>query len=82
MEEAQLLSTENKENVSAGEDQSVEASSSVIVTAIAATSSTNELAPKMFKLNVDCFEHLFEWLSLKELLVFRRTCKRMKAVVD
>lgn len=38
--------------------------------------------PKLFKLNVDCFEHLFEWLSLEELLVFRRTCKRMKLVVD
>lgn len=37
---------------------------------------------KMFKLNVDCFEHLFEWLSLEELLTFRCTCNRMKLVVD
>lgn len=41
----------------------------------------NEL-PQIFKLNVDCFEHLFEWFSLKDLLEFRRTCKRVKQVVD
>lgn len=49
----------------------------------ASPSSINEtITSQMFKLNVDCFEHLFEWLSLDELLVFRRTCKRMKQVVD
>lgn len=47
--------------------------------------SSNELdqpPTHMFKLIIDCFEHLFEWLSLQELLVFRRTCKRMHAVVN
>lgn len=39
-------------------------------------------APQIFKLNVDCFECIFEWLSLTELLTFRRTCKRMKQVVN
>lgn len=37
----------------------------------------------IFELNAaDCFEHLFEWLSLRDLLTIRRTCKRMKSVVD
>lgn len=40
------------------------------------------IEPKLFEMNVDCFEHVFEFLSLKELLVFRRTCKRIKMVVD
>lgn len=38
--------------------------------------------PDIFKLNVDCFERIFEWLSLTELLNFRRTCKRMNQVVN
>lgn len=51
--------------------------------AIIDTSCTNESSPpKIFKLNVDCFENLFEWFSLSELLLFRSTCKRMKKVVD
>lgn len=43
---------------------------------------TSASAPQIFKLNVDCFECVFEWLSLTELLTFRRTCKRMKQVVN
>lgn len=27
---------------------------------------------KIFKLDIDCFEELFEWLSLKDLLVLRQ----------
>lgn len=42
----------------------------------------DENAPQIFRLNVDCFENLFEWFSLSQLLAFRCTCKRMKAVVD
>lgn len=46
------------------------------------TGAPNEDAQtNIFKLN-DCFEDLFECLSLKDLLKVRRTCKRMKAVVD
>lgn len=45
-------------------------------------SNNNELRPDIFKLNVDCFEHLFEWFSLKQLLILRRTCKRIQKVVD
>lgn len=36
----------------------------------------------MFRLIIDCFDHIFMWLSLAELLVFRLTCKRMYAVVN
>lgn len=46
-----------------------------------AIATVDEPPPKLFRLNVDCFEHVFEWLSLKELLVFRSTCKPMKLVV-
>lgn len=45
-------------------------------------SNADKLTPKIFKLNVDCFEHLFEWFSLNDLLTFRETCNRMKQVVD
>lgn len=54
----------------------------VTASAIAAELGDSRSSPQIFKLNVDCFEHLFEWLSLDELLSFRCTCKRMKAVVD
>ncbi|XP_031634204.1 uncharacterized protein LOC116347653 isoform X2 [Contarinia nasturtii] len=33
-------------------------------------------------INIDCLEELFEWLSLKDLFALRRTCKRLKKVVD
>lgn len=48
----------------------------------AIASSNNKSWPHIFKLNVDCFEHLFEWFSLKQLLILRRTCKRIQKVVD
>lgn len=54
----------------------------VTASAIAVNLGDNASSPQIFKLNVDCFEHLFEWFSLAELLTFRCTCKRMKAVVD
>lgn len=31
---------------------------------------------------MDCFEELFEWLSLVDLRALRRTCKRLQKVVD
>lgn len=36
----------------------------------------------MLKLDIDCFEELFEWLPLKDLRALRRTCKRLKNVTD
>lgn len=46
------------------------------------TTTSNDSTPHIFKLYVDCFDHIFEWLSLNELLVFRSTCKRIRAVCD
>lgn len=37
---------------------------------------------ELTNLNIDCLEELFEWLSIPELLTLRRTCKRLKRVVD
>ncbi|XP_031637985.1 uncharacterized protein LOC116350355 [Contarinia nasturtii] len=34
------------------------------------------------KLEIDCLEELFEWLSIANLRVLRQTCKRLKGVVD
>lgn len=67
------LSGENHAIAIAGPSQATRASSSY---------SRPQTQTKMFKLNVHCFEHLFEWFSLKELLVFRCTCKRIQKVVD
>lgn len=36
----------------------------------------------IFNLSVDCFEEVFEWLSLVDLKALRRTCKRFKTIVD
>lgn len=76
----------NNESQSIAENRSVEADLSLTkaltTKAIVSASSNNEPKPEMFKLNVDCFELIFEWLTLQELLVFRCTCKRMKAVID
>lgn len=44
--------------------------------------SNVELLALIFNLNVNCFEDLFDWLSLKDLFALRRTCKRMKNIVD
>lgn len=50
--------------------------------AIAGTSADDEPSPYIINLNMDCFQYLFEWLSFKELLVLRSSCKHMKKVVD
>ncbi|XP_055297567.1 uncharacterized protein LOC129566056 [Sitodiplosis mosellana] len=39
-----------------------------------------EQPPQIFKLNVDCFEKMFEYLSIKDLHSFGQTCKRMQRV--
>lgn len=36
----------------------------------------------IFKLDIDCFEELFEWLSMEDLRSMRRTCTRFKKVID
>lgn len=44
--------------------------------------SNSESSLQTPQLNIDCLEELFEWMSLLDLLVFRRTCKRYKQAVD
>lgn len=38
--------------------------------------------PSIFKLDIDCFEELFEYLPLKVLFTLRQTNKRFKQLVD
>lgn len=37
---------------------------------------------RIFNLNVDCFEELFEWLSLADLKSLRLTCRRFRTIVN
>ncbi|XP_055307938.1 uncharacterized protein LOC129572056 isoform X2 [Sitodiplosis mosellana] len=41
----------------------------------------NEESPRLFKLNIDCFNELLDYLSTKDLLVLSQTCKTMQQVV-
>lgn len=41
-----------------------------------------ESQPDIFKLNAFCLSDWFDWLSQKELMRLRRTCKRFKQAVD
>lgn len=72
------MKTSDQENQSAGVKRINRASESGI------TDEINDDGPpsKLFKLNHDCFEHVFEWLSLNELLVNRLTCKQLKQMID
>lgn len=36
--------------------------------------------PDIFKLTVDCFEEVFDYLSLKDLAAIGQTCKRMQRI--
>lgn len=36
----------------------------------------------VLELNVDCWDELFEWLTLSDLKALRRTCKGLKPIVD
>lgn len=41
-----------------------------------------EISTHIFLLNYDCFEQMFMWLSLKDLLKIRLTCKKLKEYAD
>lgn len=43
---------------------------------------TDALQSPITKLNIDCLEEIFEWMSISDLLSFCRTCKRYKKTVD
>lgn len=49
---------------------------------VAAGPSNERPASSIFKLDVDCFEELFDYLAVNDLLAIRRTCKRFKKLVD
>ncbi|XP_055304305.1 uncharacterized protein LOC129569484 [Sitodiplosis mosellana] len=51
-----------------------------MVAAAAAVLQIQENPPDIFKLDVDCCEELFEWLSIKDLHSFGQTCKRMHRI--
>ena len=36
---------------------------------------------EIFKLKMDDFEEIFDWLSLKDLVALSQTCKRMQHIV-
>ncbi|XP_055307768.1 uncharacterized protein LOC129571917 [Sitodiplosis mosellana] len=46
------------------------------------TGTSEESLRPIPDLNIDCLEELFEWISLADLFVIRRTCKRFKQAVD
>lgn len=35
---------------------------------------------KIFKLDIDCFHEIFEWLSLRDLIAVGNTCKRLQRI--
>lgn len=42
--------------------------------------SNEESLPELFKLTIDCFDEIFDYLSLKDLYSFGETCKTMQQV--
>lgn len=42
--------------------------------------SNEQTQPKIFKLDIDCFDEIFEYLSVKDLQSFGRTCKTIQKV--
>lgn len=41
----------------------------------------NAERPRIFKLNIDCFDEIFDYLSTEDLLGIGQTCKTMQQVV-
>lgn len=50
------------------------------VTVDMCTSNKNRMSD-IFRLNIDCFEDIFNYISLKDLSIVGQTCKRMQRVV-
>lgn len=44
------------------------------------TSTSDDSVPKIYKLNINCFETIFDYLSLEELSACSQTCKLMQKV--
>lgn len=47
----------------------------------AAAAENQQILPDIFKLKIDHFEELFDWLSLDDMLKLAATCKRMQRIV-
>lgn len=47
---------------------------------VAVAGGSGDQLPSIFKLNVDCCDEIFEYLTLKDLHVFGQTCKAMQKV--
>lgn len=45
------------------------------------SSNPNDERPRIFKLNIDCFDEIFDYLSTEDLLGIGQTCKMMQQVV-
>lgn len=45
-----------------------------------ASTSSIEITPNIFKLDIDCFDEIFEYLSIKDLHSFGQTCRAMHKV--
>lgn len=44
--------------------------------------SNEDFSPRIFQLDTKCYEKLFEWLSIKEILSLRCANKRLKKVIE
>lgn len=49
----------------------------VVAAANIETNDSEEKPPPYLKLNADCWEHIFDYLSLSDILTMAKTCKRM-----
>lgn len=41
---------------------------------------SKDLPPEIFKLDIDCFNEIFEWLSLRDLIAVGNTCTRLQQI--
>lgn len=77
-----------EENPSNSHDQDQSLASASASTSASATTASSSVAitsdpssiPKLFKLNTDCFDEIFDWLSQEDLDAMGQTCKVMRLV--
>lgn len=53
----------------------------IFLCANAIQGESSQKQSEIFKLKIDHFEELFDWISLKDLIALGRTCKRMQRIV-
>lgn len=85
--EIESKSSDNQKNDVSESDQNesgapaVEAYKGVVIPISDAAIPNIEQTAAMFKLDIDCFEELFDYLWLKETIAMGETCKRLNQVV-